>query len=39
MVATQAFFHFHPETWGNDPILTSIFFKGVEPPTSGIGDI
>ena len=24
------FFNFHPETWGNDPILTFIFFKWVE---------
>ena len=24
------FFNFHPYIWGNDPILTSIFFKGVE---------
>ena len=23
----QTFFYFHPDPWGNDPIVTSIFFK------------
>ena len=28
LVATQIFFNFHPEPWGNDPILTNIFEMG-----------
>ena len=27
------FFHVHPELWGNEPILTSIFFRWVETTT------
>ena len=35
-VVVLFFLNFHPDTWGNDPNLTSIFFRWVvQPPTSG----
>ena len=33
-MATQIFFYFHPDPWGNDPIWRAYFSNGLKPPTS-----
>ena len=33
VVATQIFFDFHPETWGNDSQFDEYFSGGLKPPT------
>ena len=36
VLATQIFFYFHPDPWGNDPIWRSYFSNGLKPPTRNV---